>query len=159
MKQLSGEMIASTGMPCAEAMLETVPVLVRTIRQHMRNRNVREMALVEFRAMAFVARTRGATLSSLAEHIGLSMPTMSRIVESLVQHRLLERTTARNDRRCMSLTLTAKGRQIYEAARSDTHRYLATRLATLDRRQRQSVTESLRLLRELFAAAEPRISE
>ena len=159
MKQFSNKSINGAAVPCAEAMLETVPLLVRTIRQRMRSHNVADLTLVEFRALAFAANIQGATLSSLTEHIGLSMPSMSRIVDSLVQQRLLKRTTDPADRRCMALFLTAKGRHLYEAARRDTQNYLATRLTALDGPQCQAMMESLQLLRQLFAAPDPRIAE
>jgi len=141
--------------PCAEELLEAVPVLIGTIRQRMRLSQGRKLRLVAFRSLAFVGRTQGATLSSLTEHIGLSMPSMSKIVTTLVEQGLLRRVTAPGDRRCMSLSLTTRGRQYYRSAHVQTQRYLAGRLATLAVPQRNTVAASLRVLRDLFSPPPP----
>ncbi len=141
------------GIDCAAEMLETVPLLVRTMRAQMRSQGARDLSLVEFRTLAFVGRKDAATLSDLKDHIGLSLPSMSKIVNSLVQQNLMRRTTSSSDRRCMALSLTPRGRQLHTAARAQTQRYLAARLAALPARQRTEVAAAFRLLRVLFTNA------
>jgi DNA-binding MarR family transcriptional regulator len=137
-------------MDCAGEILDTVPLLMRQMRAQIRTFGARNLTLVEFRSLAFVARTDGATLSGLTDHIGLSMPSMSKIVDSLVKQKLMRRDISPADRRCMSLSLTERGRSLHLAARAHTKQYLVGQLAMLGAVQRESVAVALRLLRELF---------
>ncbi len=137
-------------MACAGEILDTVPLLMRQMRTQMRTFSARDITLVEFRSLAFVAGTEGATLSGLTEHIGLSMPSMSKIVDSLVKQKLMRRDICPTDRRCMSLSLTERGKSLHQAARSHTKQYLVGQLTLLEPAQRKSVASALRILRDLF---------
>jgi DNA-binding MarR family transcriptional regulator len=53
-------------------------------------------------------------ISHLSEHLDVSAPAASQLVDRLVQHGLLERTEDPNDRRAKVLALTPKGRELIE---------------------------------------------
>jgi len=65
------------------------------------------------------------TVSSLAEHIGISVASASRAAEEMVRKKLVTRVEDPNDRRVKRLTLTAKGRQLAD-------RIISARLASLE---------------------------
>ena len=72
-----------------------------------------QLSLTQLKAM-HVLGADGADLSlnGLAERLGgLSLPTLSRAVESLVQRGYVSRTEDPSDRRVKRLRLTAKGRR------------------------------------------------
>ncbi len=54
------------------------------------------------------------TVKQLSEDLGLSLPAVSRNVETLVQRGWMERREDEMDRRCKRVTLTAKGRDALE---------------------------------------------
>jgi DNA-binding MarR family transcriptional regulator len=51
----------------------------------------------------------GASISWLAQRLGVTAPTMSGLVERLVDHRLVERVEDPHDRRVVMVNLTAEG--------------------------------------------------
>jgi len=66
---------------CARQVLETVPLVMRTVRAEMRRRRTADLSVPQFRTLNFLNRQAGASLSQVAEHIGLTLPSMSLLVE------------------------------------------------------------------------------
>src|SRR3954451_15009485 len=89
---------------CAQHLLDTVPLVMRVIRTHMR-RHRSGLSVPQFRTLCFVSTSSGSSLSAAADFIGLSLPAMSRMVDGLVGGELLMRETADNDRRSIRLTV------------------------------------------------------
>ncbi len=67
-----------------------------------------------WRALAVVARFGPMSASALSEHSRLDPPKVSRAIDGLVERKLLLRRTDKNDERKVVLTLTVRGRAIYE---------------------------------------------
>src|SRR5690349_21174241 len=91
---------------CARALLEVVPPIMRVIRAEMRSQSAPELSVPQFRVLAYVNNHPGASLSEVADHIGLTRPAMSVLVDGLVNRRLMLRETDRSDRRRLTLALT-----------------------------------------------------
>jgi len=68
------------------------------------------------RAIAVIALLEPCTMSELAELSAIDRTTMTRIVDQLVARGLTDRTTPSEDRRQVILTLTARGRGVYQSA-------------------------------------------
>ena len=75
------ERSASAEEQCAREILDTVPVVMRMIRKELRKRGARVLTVPQFRTLAFVNRRKGASLSEAAEHIGLTLPSVSTLVD------------------------------------------------------------------------------
>ncbi len=137
---------------CAQEVLEVVPVVMRTIRAELRRHRAADLSIPQFRTLAFIDRNADASLSDVAEHIGLTLPSLSKIVDGLVNRKFVTRQTARDDRRRMTLALTARGLNALETSRAATRACLAEELAALSDRQRETVVQAMEILRPMFAA-------
>jgi MarR family transcriptional regulator for hemolysin len=104
----------------------------------------------QFRTLAFIDRQADASLSDVAEHIGLTLPSMSKIVEGLVIRKLVTRQTHPVDRRRMTLALTARGQTALQSSRAATRACLAEDLAALNDRQRDTIVQAMEILRPVF---------
>jgi MarR family transcriptional regulator for hemolysin len=131
-------------------MLDTVPLIMRTIRSEMRSHRTPDLTVPQFRALMFLRRHAGASLSEAAEHMGLTPPSMSRIVDGLVVRQLVVRQTPPEDRRRVSLALTGSGQEMLQLARKATQACLAEALMTLSEAQRASIIEAMQMLHPLF---------
>src|SRR6266536_982420 len=100
----------STANECAGELLEVVPLIMRYIRIEMRRSRGSDLTVPQFRTLAFLTTNEGASLSSLADHIGLTLPSASKLVDGLVERKLVQRKTCPDDRRRMTLLLTGSGR-------------------------------------------------
>ena len=95
--------------------------------------------MAQFRTLAFVDANRGASLSEAAGHIGLSLPAMSRLVESLVAQELLSRTAHGVDRRRICLGLTSAGKRELDEAYRHAESFFAGKFAELTGEQRSQL--------------------
>jgi DNA-binding MarR family transcriptional regulator len=144
---------------CAAQVLAVVPLLMRFIRERMRRHRTRGLSVPRFRALAFLSHNAEISLSALAEHVGLSLPAASRMVETLVKRRLVERCARTSDRRCVSLLLTPGGRRAFRTALRATQSALGGRFAQLSAAELSLISQSMRVLSRVFAAELPRASE
>ena len=137
---------------CAQEILDVVPVVMRTIRAEMRRHRTADLSVPQFRTLAFIDSRADASLSDVAEHIGLTLPSMSKIVEGLVVRKFVTRQTARDDRRRMTLALTARGQTALQVSREATRACLAEDLAALSDRQRETIVQAMGILRPVFSS-------
>ncbi len=136
---------------CAREVLDVVPLVMRIIRGELRRRGRPELTVPQFRSLAFLDRAGSASLSELADHIGLTLPSASKLVDGLVDRGLATRAEDPVDRRRMSLCLTDAGHERMAIARASTQAYLAQRLNQLTAEERSGVDQAMRSLRQLFA--------
>lgn len=116
---------------CAQAVLAQVPLLMREIRAAMRQAAPDGLTVPQFRALLFAQREPGGTVSALAAHLGVTLPTASVAVTALAARRLLKAQPDPADRRRRTITLTAAGRRVVEAAWAETAAGFARRLGRL----------------------------
>ena len=142
--------MAVTPEETALDVLETIPLVMRAIRAEMRRHRQAGLSVPQFRALAFSRRQPGASLNSLAEHLGLTPASTSKMVDGLVERGLLERKTSLEDRRRITLTLTPPGYAVWEESFKHTQAYIAKHLARLNEAEREKLQTSLRMLTPLF---------
>jgi DNA-binding MarR family transcriptional regulator len=114
-----------------DRILQVVPGTMRRIRTEMRNASSGALTVPQLRALLFVRRHPGAGLSMLAEHLGVSLPAASGLVDRLVRGDLLERTTDPTERRRIRLQLTAAGVELLGRSHLLVRARLSADLATL----------------------------
>lgn len=135
---------------CARDILDTVPPVMRFIRDQVRLRRTAGLSLPQFRTLIFSSRIKNPSLSAVAEHLGLSLPAMSRLINGLVAHKLVERQTVSTNRRQIALTLTARGRATLEVVRNEIRLQLADSLKGLPAAEQRTVQQAMRVLYKIF---------
>ena len=134
----------------ARQVLEVVPAVMRTVRAQMRQSASLNLSVPQFRALNFVDRNRGASLSEVAEHIGLTLPSMSKLIDGLVERKLVIRQSHADDRRRITLGLTARGCTVLQSARASAQASLAERMSTITESERAIVVHAMQILHPLF---------
>jgi DNA-binding MarR family transcriptional regulator len=135
---------------CAQHVLEVVPAVMRVIRQEMRRKTAAEMSVVQFRALALSDYRGGASVSELAEHIGLTMPSASKLIDGLVRRGYLRRRPDSTDRRKSILVATARGARAVELARRTTAKHLSGLLEAVPPEQLGAIEDAMSALRTVF---------
>lgn len=135
---------------CARELLEVVPLVMRDIRTQMRSTRTPDLTVPQFRTMVFVDRHIGASLSEVAEHIGITLPSASKLVDDLIKNDLMSREEHPEDRRRVSLAVTRRGRTILEASRERTLTYLSERLDETSQSDKEAIVEAMKALRFAF---------
>jgi len=136
---------------CARAMLDGLPQVMWFVRRHMRRHRSRGLSVPQFRTLVLLDRYPAASLSAVADHLGCSMPTASRMVSGLVTKGLVARKVCPTDRRQSALGLTAKGRGALTAARDETQAAVAAVIAPFDEDDRATIARAMALLQNAFA--------
>ncbi len=135
----------------AALIMDNVPLLMRLLRTKFREKRVGDLSMVQFRTLAFVDANEGASLSEVAGHIGLGLPSMSKLVDALVNRKLLTRDMHGKDRRRICLTLTGKGKRELDEAYQHTQSFFAEKFAELTNNERTQIAEAMNVMRKLFA--------
>ena len=137
---------------CAREILETVPLVMRFIRNQVGRHHTTGPSLPQFRTLTFLGRMNNASLSAVAEHLGLSLPAMSRLINGLVNKRLVVRQTVLTNRRQIALTLTAQGRATLEKVRGEIRWQLAGSLKALSATEQKTIQRGIRVLHRVFGS-------
>lgn len=139
-----------TARDCAREILDVMPIVSQAIRYEMRAGSATELSVPQFRTLNFVRRQPGASLSAAAEHIGLTLSSMSILVNGLVERGLVERVVSSQDRRRVELRLTSEGTRILGGILESTEAGLSQMVGNLSAVQRRLVFDALEVLRPLF---------
>jgi DNA-binding MarR family transcriptional regulator len=138
---------------CAKELLDVVPSVMRFIRGEMRSHRAPGLSIPQFRALVYIHRNADVSLTAVAEHLGLTPPTTSSLVDGLARRSLLLRTASREDRRKVILALTPSGKKAMEAALQETQRSLAALVEGLTPGELATVADAMAALRRTFIAA------
>ncbi len=136
----------------AQQVLEIVPAVMRTIRAEFRSQRSMDLSVPQFHTLAYIQKNDGASLSSLAAHIGLTLPSMSKLIDGLVERGLVTRSSDQEDRRKICLCLTGTGKNELEAAYEHTQTFLINRISGLPKEDVETISRSMQLLKSLFMA-------
>jgi DNA-binding MarR family transcriptional regulator len=139
-----------TAEECARELLEVVPLVMRDIRTQMRSTRTPDLTVPQFRTMVFVDRHIGVSLSEVAEHIGITLPSASKLVDDLIKNDLMSREEHPEDRRRVSLAVTRRGRTILEASREGTLTYLSEKLDETSQSDKEAIVKAMQALRFAF---------
>ena len=144
--------MALSPQEAAHQLLEVIPVVMREIRTEMRSRRSPDLTVPQFRTLSFVNRNVGSSLLEVANHLGLTPPSTSRIVDGLIYRKMMTREDHPNDRRRVKLTVTQVGEQILQASRQDALTYLSAKLSNINADDRGAIVKAMNILQPIFTS-------
>jgi DNA-binding MarR family transcriptional regulator len=124
------------------------------IRRNMRQQRIGGLSVPQFRTLCLLARIPTANLGDLAEHLGSSQPSASRLVSGLVTRGLVTRKECADDRRQVTLVLTARGKDVQAKSHRATQQRLAEEIAHLPEDKRRTIVGAMEILLDVFGPAE-----
>lgn len=136
---------------CSRELMDTAPQIIQAIRVEMRRGRGTDISIPQFRTLGFIQRNPDSSLSNLAEHLGLTLPSVSKLVDGLVKQNLVTRRESTADRRMLTLILTKTGASIVDSARADAQENLAQKLERLSIDDLETIYQAMKLLRPIFA--------
>ena len=144
--------MALSPQEAAHQLLEVIPVVMREIRSEMRSRRSPDLTIPQFRTLSFVNRNVGSSLLEVANHLGLTPPSTSRLVDGLIYRKMMTREDHPNDRRRVKLTVTQVGEQILQASRQDALTYLSAKLNNINADDRGAIVKAMNILQPIFTS-------
>jgi MarR family transcriptional regulator for hemolysin len=137
---------------CATRLVSVAPLLMREFRAEMRRSAPADLSVPLFRSLILASSRPGATVSDLANHLGVTLPTASVAVAKLGARGLLEPAASGQRPR---LLLTPAGAEVIHRARSETTCAFERRLAGLDNDALQRIDAALVALESALALPPP----
>ncbi|MBW4613601.1 MAG: MarR family transcriptional regulator [Desmonostoc vinosum HA7617-LM4] len=144
----------TTSEECAARVMETIPLVMRFIRADMRANSAAALSIPQLRSLAFLNHHPGASLSDLADHLGVTCATASATTERLVQRNLVQRCDHPQERRRIILNLTEEGKHQLKQSQDQTRAHIAKLLDGLTEEQISNIEEGLALIKNVFEQTE-----
>lgn len=138
----------------AREILRIVPLVMRTVAAQLRAAG--EMPAPAHFGLLTMLKHQPRTLSELAALQGVSLPTMSNSVSTLVERGWVKRSSPARDRRVVLLEVTPLGRATVARVGRAAEAHLADMLQGLDSVSRRQLQGGLEVLREVFGGAASR---
>ena len=131
----------------AETLRELLRVLIRKLGILERSEAACcEITLSQCHTLIEIGRAGALSVNELSDRLGLDKSTVSRSADKLVLDGLLLREEAANDRRYVSLKLTSKGNESYNALEQRMTDYFGTVISSIDPAEREMVLKGLQSL-------------
>jgi DNA-binding MarR family transcriptional regulator len=127
--------------PGTSALVDLVNLVTQVIWADLRQSNA-TIELTQWATLRRIARGP-CTMSELARHKGVSLPTISKSIEMLVRRGLVERWVDNADRRQTLVRLTARGRRTLADCRRRIEELLDAKLSALPAAERDILAASL----------------
>ena len=134
----------------AHELMDTSPEIMQSIRVEMRRGHGLDLSIPQFRTLRFIQRNPDSSLSDLSDHLGLTLPSVSKLVDGLVKQELISRQESASDRRRITLVLTKSGESIVNSARASALANLAKILSCLSNEELKTIHQAMELLQPLF---------
>jgi DNA-binding MarR family transcriptional regulator len=135
----------------ARNILEIVPLVMRTVAAELRAAG--ELPAPAHFGLLVMLRTQPRTLTELAALQGVSLPTMSNSITSMVRRGWVRRTPPQKDRRVVLIEVTPNGRAALERVGRSAEGHLSEMLTPLDAEARRRLQAGLSVLRKVFGKA------
>lgn len=136
---------------CARDLMDTVPQIVQALRVEMRLGHGANISIPQFRTLRFIQLNPNSSLIDLTNHLGLTPPSASNLVDGLVNQKLIDRQKSTTDRRRLTLDLTQTGESIVNLARANAQVSLSKTLSCLSETELDTVEHAMEILHPLFA--------
>jgi DNA-binding MarR family transcriptional regulator len=73
------------------------------------NTDIFQLSILQIQALVYVNTKREATMSEIAKHFNIELPSASSLITKLFVKKLISRDSDQQDRRLVKITLTKKG--------------------------------------------------
>ncbi len=144
---------------CTRDLMDTAPKIMQSIRIEMRRGRGSDLSIPQFRTLLFIRRNPDSSLSDIANHLGLTLPSVSKLVDGLVKQQLVTRQESASDRRRCALVLTQNGESIVSSSSATAQENLAALLKGLSNDELQIIQQAMELLQPLFISQNKQTSK
>jgi DNA-binding MarR family transcriptional regulator len=123
---------------------------IRLLRSLRKQDEASGLSAPRLSALSVLVFTGPRTMGELAEAEQVRPPTMTRLVDGLVEDGLARRTPDPADRRVVRIAATVKGRRLLEAARARRVEALTLQLEALAPRDRRALARGVELFEQVL---------
>lgn len=136
------------GQEIAKKIIENVPLVMRLLRREMRLNIKDQLTIPQFRLLLRLSH-QPSSQSDLAEWLGVTAPTMSKMVDSLLKNQLVTREYVEDNRRKQKISLTTKGKKLIEKQQKAAIAMFSKKIEKLTKNEKEKLSEGLKILLKL----------
>lgn len=137
----------------ARQILEIIPCVMRVMASEFRHSNPLVMP-AHFRLLGMLSH-HFWTLTELADHTSVSLPTMSSTITTLEKRGWVKRVRSEEDRRIVVIQVTLEGRRVLEDVYHRAEIRIAALLKPLDSANQEVLMRGLDVLSQVFEPGIP----
>jgi DNA-binding MarR family transcriptional regulator len=137
----------------ARDILQIIPLVMRAVAAQLRSAG--ELPAPAHFGLLSMLSQRSRSLTELASLQGVSLPTMSNSISTMVERGWVRRTAPDGDRRIVTVEVTTSGKAALDRVARAAETHLAEVLAPLDAPARRRLHYGLGVLRKVFTPAAP----
>ncbi|MBI3557055.1 MAG: MarR family transcriptional regulator [Deltaproteobacteria bacterium] len=130
-------------------LLEVIPRMMRIIRTEMRQLGKQKLTVPQFRVLLQLSQ-QPMSNQELASWMGVSAPTMSKMIDNMVKRNLITRKTEAADRRQILVTNTKKGRTLVQATRGIVQQRFTEKISLIPEDKLKAIETGLSIMKETF---------
>lgn len=135
---------------CADRLLQVLPHLPKMVAQAVKDHSANtqyKLSFSQFHILKHLAE--GECLSTeLAKHLHVTSPTVTSIIDGLVERGLVERRHDPANRRAVPLTVTPKGRELVDTLTVAARDVVVEIISSMPEEEKQKLFESLGALQQ-----------
>jgi DNA-binding MarR family transcriptional regulator len=90
------------------------------------------LSSTSFHALKFIFEKKNPTMKELADQFGITPPSVTVLIEPLVEERYVLRDTDKHDRRVIRLSISEKGKQILKKTMQSAQKITSSILGQMD---------------------------
>jgi len=139
-------MSSKISLQAAEALHSGAIRILRMVRVEDAQAGIGPAQLSALSVLVFAGEKTVGELATLEQ---VQPPTMSRIVDGLVQKKLVERVSSANDRRTVQISATPAGRKLLLAGRDRRVRALAKRFDDLSKKEVETLLAAAEIMKRI----------
>jgi len=132
----------------AKLIINNVPPIVRLLRHEMRKNINNTLTIPQFRLLLRLEHTPSSQ-NELANWLGVTPPSMSKMINSLLKNKLITREYDKNNRRKQIIALTKKGLSLIKKQQKSAIKMFAEAASTLSKSDKQKLKSGLEILIKL----------
>lgn len=133
----------------ARQILDTAPQIMRHIRTQMRLAAKDSLTVPQFRILVQIVKYPRSN-KEIAETIGITPATLTRLVDTLVSLKLVKRIASTHDRRQIQLTATAQGIALHARFQKQAYDFINQKIEKLTASEQQQLSKGLEHLSKIF---------
>ena len=137
------------------AYVALIPQMMGSLRSHLRTLEGGDLRVGQFRMMMAIRMEDQPSLSQVAEFVGLTLPSASKVADELERRGLIRRQPDKFDRRRQILSLTSQGMEVLEMVKRTAETHFAGLFSQLTPAERSFLLCAAETLRPLFGIRTP----
>jgi DNA-binding MarR family transcriptional regulator len=134
----------------AAHLLDTIPAIMNEWRKVMNDGLPQGLTVNQYRVLYFVS-TGFESQCLMAKHLGVTAAAMSKMVDGLVEKKMITRKGHLEDRRHIILSISASGKKIVKQMRLQVEKRMQAHLDVLATSQQKEIEKALITLQSVFS--------